>query len=138
VLKPIAVVRAEAQEEHRLTIEAAFRLARCCRDELGATAVYLFGSRARKDWHRYSDCDVFVLSDRFQGMKPWESWQLIEPLWDGPVDLQPHGLTVAAFENARDKGGLVSMALVDGMISLLEGPEGRVIPPVPWAVLRSS
>jgi predicted nucleotidyltransferase len=138
VLKPIEIVRAESEEEHRLTRAAAHRLALRCRDELGATAVYLFGSRARADWHRYSDCDVFVLSDRFEGMKPWESWQLIEPLWDGPVDLQPVGLTPAAFESARNKGGLVSMALADGMLSLLEGPDGRVIPPLPWRSLLSS
>ena len=118
-LKPIEVVRAEAQEEHHLTLAAARRLALRCRDELDAAQVYLFGSRAREDWHRGSDCDVMVLSERFAGLKSWESWQLIEPLWDGPVDIQPVGLTPAVFESARDKGGLVTMALADGVVELL-------------------
>ena len=118
-LKPIEVVRAEAQEEHHLTLAAARRLALRCRDELDAAQVYLYGSRARDDWHRGSDCDVMVLSERFAGLKSWESWQLIEPLWDGPVDIQPVGLTPAVFESARDKGGLVTMALADGVVELL-------------------
>ncbi|MFN0146867.1 MAG: nucleotidyltransferase domain-containing protein, partial [Dehalococcoidia bacterium] len=119
-LKPVAVARAEADAEQRETLAAVRRLAGRCRDELGATQVYLYGSRARDDWHRGSDCDVLVLSARFSGMKLWESWQLIEPLWDGPVSLQPVGLTPDEFENARGKGGLVDMALADGVIAQLD------------------
>ncbi len=119
VLRTAAVARAEAEAEQREALLAARRLATRCRDELGATQVYLYGSRARDDWHMESDCDVMVLSEGFAGLKRWESWQLIEPLWDGPVSLQPLGLTPDEFENARGKGGLVDMALADGVVGLL-------------------
>ncbi|MFN0095225.1 MAG: nucleotidyltransferase domain-containing protein [Dehalococcoidia bacterium] len=109
--------------EQQSALEAASRLAECVHRELSATAVYLFGSRARTDWHRGSDLDLIVVSDRFAGLKPWESWLLIEPFWDGPVDLQPCGLTPAQFEQAKGKGGLVDMAIADGMISLLAKAE---------------
>lgn len=112
-------VSAEAEAEQRDTLVAVRRLALRCRDELEATEVYLFGSRAREDWHFGSDCDVMVLSDRFSGLKRWESCLLIEPLWDGPVSVQPLGLTPEEFEGARDKRGPVAMALADGLIALL-------------------
>ena len=119
VLKPVSVLKAEAVAEHGATLEAVHVFARRCRDELGATQVYLYGSRARDDWHRGSDCDVMVLSDRFEGLKRWESWLLIEPLWKGPVSIEPVGLTPAEFEAAKGKRGLVDMALADGVIALL-------------------
>ena len=119
VLRTAVVARAEAEAEQRDTLVAVRRLALRCRDELEATEVYLFGSRAREDWHFGSDCDVMVVSDRFSGLKRWESWLLIEPLWDGPVSVQPLGLTRDEFENARGKRGLVDMALADGVVALL-------------------
>jgi predicted nucleotidyltransferase len=119
VLKPAAVLKAEAQEEHDATLAAAGRLAERVHRELDASAVYLFGSRARDDWHLGSDADVFVVSERFAGLKPWERWQLIAPLWDGPVDLQPTGVTPEQFSDAVGKGGLVDMAIADGMVRLL-------------------
>jgi predicted nucleotidyltransferase len=119
VLRPAAELRAEARAEQRDALDAARRLATRVRAELGATDVYLFGSRARTSWRYRSDVDVFVISDRFEGLKPWERWTLIEALWDGPVNLQPHGLTAVEFENARGKGGLVDMATADGMVELV-------------------
>jgi hypothetical protein len=62
---------------------------------------------------------VIVLSSRSEGAKPWERWIAIEALWDGPLSIQPHGLTPEQFEAARDKGGLVTMALADGVMPLL-------------------
>lgn len=118
VLKPVAILKAEAQEEHRETLAAAERLALRCRTELSASAAYLFGSRARNDWHRNSDADIFIVSDRFAGMKPWERWSAIAALWDGPVDLQPVGVTAEEWQAAKAKGGLVTMALADGIVVL--------------------
>jgi predicted nucleotidyltransferase len=119
VLRTASIARAEAEEEQGETLEAVKRLALRCRDQLGATQVYLFGSRARDDWHLGSDCDVFVLSERFAGLKRWEAWQLIEPLWDGPVSIQPYGIAPDAYEAAKGKRGLVDMALADGVVALL-------------------
>lgn len=120
MLKPPAVLKAEAAEEHRLAIAAAGRLARRCGDELGAISVLLFGSRARTDWHRGSDCDVLVVSGTFEGMSFAERWKAIDDRWDRIVDLNPIGITPAEFEVGKQGSGIVAMALADGVVELLQ------------------
>ena len=119
VLRSANDVRAEADAEHAATLAAARRLATRAQCELQARAVHIFGSRARRDWHLGSDADIFVISERFAGMRPWDRWLEIEALWDGPVAIQPHGLTPGEWEHAVGKFGLVDMALHDGMVDLL-------------------
>lgn len=120
VLKPPAVLKAEAVEEHRQTLAALRRLGQRCATELGATSVLLFGSRARADWHRSSDCDVIVVSDAFEGTSFPNRWKAIYEGWSGGVDLNPIGMTAAEFELGKQGNGIVAMALADGAIELLE------------------
>ncbi len=122
VLNQPAVLKAEAAEEQRLVIEALTKLARLCSSELGATSVLLFGSRARSDWHRGSDCDVLVVSEVFERMTLGERWRAVYGLWDGPVDLSPIAATPAEFEFGKQGSGIVAMALADGVIELLAVP----------------
>lgn len=121
VLKPAAILKSEAREEHKATLAAARRFAQRCRDEFGACQVYLFGSRARDDWHRGSDCDVFVISESFSGTPLFSRPVPLYLMWDGPagVGIEPVCLTPQEFEDARDKGGLVTYALADGILPLL-------------------
>lgn len=120
-LKPAAILKAEAIAEHAAAMEAAGRFAERCRVAFGASQVYLFGSRARGDWHRGSDCDVLVVSEAFEGQPMWSRPVLMYQMWDGPngVSIEPVCVTAAEFEDARDRGGLVSYAIADGLIPLL-------------------
>ncbi len=122
VLKPAPILKAEAHAEHAATIAAAHRFAERCRAQFSASQVYLFGSRARGDWYRGSDCDVLVISDRFDGEPMWSRPVTMYQVWDGPpgVSIEPVGLTPAEFDAARDKGRLVSYAIADGLIPLLK------------------
>lgn len=118
VLKPAAILKAEALAEHEATMEAARRFARRCVDELAASQVYLFGSRARGDWHRGSDCDVLVVSERFAGVHPFERPLMVYDLWDGPVSVEPFCATREEFERGVERGGLAAMALAGGALPL--------------------
>ena len=120
MLKPPAILRAEAGDEHQRTLVAARLLARRCATELGAQSVLLFGSRARADWHRGSDCDVLVISETFAGMPFSERWKEIHDRWEQVVDLNPIGITPAEFAMGQQGSGIVAMALADGVIELLE------------------
>ncbi|MGI8925528.1 MAG: nucleotidyltransferase domain-containing protein [Tepidiformaceae bacterium] len=118
MLKPAAVLKAEAEEEHRLVLEAARRFADRVVAEFGAEAVYLFGSRARNDWHRGSDCDVIVVASCFEGTVSFERPVKMYRLWDGPGGIEPVVVTPAEFENAKGKRGLIDMALQSGVMTL--------------------
>lgn len=64
-----------------------------CQDELGATAVILFGSRATGDYLFDSDIDICVIAQRFSKMTRKERIDACLRLWDGPVALEPIALT---------------------------------------------
>lgn len=115
-LKLARVLRQEAEEEQRQTIEAALRFADWARANLGASRVILFGSRARNDWHRHSDCDILIVSEQFEGI-PRERRPLHEDLrsaWDGPVALNAICHTPEEFERSLESGSIAAMALADG------------------------
>jgi hypothetical protein len=114
VLKPAAVLRTEAEEEQAATIEAARRFARRVTDEADATGVYLFGSRANRRAHRGSDCDLLVVSPRFDGVPTVERPLLVDRLWTGPVGADLVCVTPEAFERGKTGVTLVAMALADG------------------------
>ena len=119
VLLKASEVRAASFAQHANVLAAANRLAERVRSELTAESVLLFGSRARNDWLADSDCDMIVVSDAFAGLPFGDRWNAINDRWDGPVDLEPIGVTPAEFAVARDGGGIVAMALADGARELL-------------------
>jgi uncharacterized protein len=117
-IKPARVLREEALAEQQAALEAVRAFAKRAVETWNASAVYLFGSRARDDWRRGSDADVFVISERFEGLSQYERAVELSRLWDGPVGCEPMGFTAAEWEQRRGKPGIVSMALDDGLLQL--------------------
>lgn len=118
MLTPPAELKRAALAEHQATLEAARRLAARAASELGASRVLLFGSRARDDWRRGSDCDVIAVSTRFETMDRIDRYNAVYDLWDGPVDIEPVALTPAEFDRSAAGTGIVAMALDGGVIDL--------------------
>ncbi len=118
MLQPPAELRRAARDEHEATLEAARRLAVRAVAELGATRVLLFGSRARDDWRRGSDCDIIAVSTRFEGMDLWQRYYALYDRWDGPVDIEPFALTPDEFERSASRTGIAALALGHGAIEL--------------------
>lgn len=115
-LKPARVLRQEAEEEQRRTLDAAHRFADWARANLGASRVILFGSRARNDWHRHSDCDILIVSEAFEGI-PREQRPVHKDLrlaWDGPVALNAICHTPEEFQRSRESSSIAAMALAEG------------------------
>lgn len=68
--------------------------------------IYLFGSYARGNFHRWSDVDVCVISGKFQGKNSVENKQQLWR-WTREVDprIEPFGLSTQEF-----KSGISPMA----------------------------
>ena len=118
MLTPPAELKRVALAEHEATLAAARHLAARAVSELGASKVLLFGSRARDDWRRGSDCDVIAVSTRFEAMDRFERYNAIYDLWDGPVDIEPVALSPAEFARSAARSGIVAMALDGGVVEL--------------------
>jgi predicted nucleotidyltransferase len=56
-------------------------------------SVILFGSRAQNRNNSWSDYDIFIESDDFKGMKPWERMESVMELWQGDRPIEPICLT---------------------------------------------
>lgn len=121
MLKPAAILKAEAQAEHEAVMAAVRRFARRCAEQFAASEVYLFGSRARGNWRRGSDADVIVVSERFAGVPMPARPVPLYALWDGPpmTGIEPICLTPEEFEAAKGRVGIVAMAFADGAVPLL-------------------
>jgi hypothetical protein len=77
-------------------------------------AVVVIGSRARGDHWQHSDLDLLVVSPDFAAVpRPFERIGLLLEGWQGPVALEPIGLTPE--ELARCEGLLTWDALEDGI-----------------------
>ncbi len=68
---------------------------------------------------RGSDCDVLVVSERFEEMTLSERWWDVYRRWEGPVELSPIAVTPDEFERGKRGSGIVAMALADGVLELL-------------------
>jgi predicted nucleotidyltransferase len=92
-----------------------YEFARDVHEQVGATTVILFGSRARGDWLHESDYDFVVVSPRFEGMnflerpvelyKFWHQWPGVELLCYTPEE----------FERKREQIGIVAEAVREGI-----------------------
>lgn len=60
--------------------------------------LYLFGSRASGEHLTWSDYDVCLISDDFQGLHPWERMELVLGCWPGDRPLEPVCFTRQEFE----------------------------------------
>ena len=119
MLTPPAELKRAAVAEHEATLAAARRLAERAVTGLNASKVLLFGSRARDDWRRGSDCDVIAVSTRFENMDRSQRYNALYDLWDGPVDIEPVALTPSEFERSASRSGILARALDGGVVELV-------------------
>ncbi len=59
-------------------------------DEFPLTAVYLFGSYEKGDAHGYSDIDLAIVSDKFEGSRFFDKKKLNKYILKTSIDLEIH------------------------------------------------
>jgi len=89
--------------------------ARRLREEVGATTVILFGSRARGDSLRESDYDFVVVSERFEGMPFFQRPVDLYRLWQGKPGAELLCYTPEEFERKRRQITIVREAVREGI-----------------------
>ena len=99
------------------------RFARLLHDELGATHVLLFGSRARGDARVDSDYDLIVVSPSFTGIEPPRRAIGLRQRWyavggEGAMDLVC--VTPDEFDFARHRISLIAAVLPEALDLLAE------------------
>lgn len=92
-----------------------FEFARLLRDNVGATKVILFGSRARGDWLHESDYDFVVVSPRFAGVHFSRRPVDLYPYWHGHPGVELLCYTPEEFELKREQLGIVQEAVREGI-----------------------
>jgi len=75
----------------------------------------LFGSRARGDHLRYSDVDLLLVSDAFEGIPFPDRPSKLYPLWEGGLPLEILCYTSTEFDKKRQMIGLVQDAVKEGI-----------------------
>jgi len=92
-----------------------YQFARKLHDEVGATKVILFGSRARGDWLKESDYDFVIVAGRFQGMpfvsRPVDLYQY----WTGHPGVELLCYTPEEFDRKRRQISIVREAVREGI-----------------------
>lgn len=104
---------------------ALTRFAMQLREELGASRVLLFGSRARGQERADSDYDLIIVSPMFDGVESMRRATGLRQAWygvggHGPMDLVC--LTPEEFDSARRRISLVAAVLPEA-IDLLPGEQ---------------
>ncbi len=80
-----------------------------------AKHVIVFGSRAKGEADRWSDLDVIVVSDGFNGRRFVDrAGDLLEAV-DSPLELEPLCYTPEEFERKRREPGIVATACEEGI-----------------------
>jgi predicted nucleotidyltransferase len=97
---------------------AIVRFAHRLSQEIGATQVLLFGSRARSTHDDDSDYDIIIVSEQFEGVNPLHRGRGLRPLFyevggDAPMDL--FCLTPEEFKVAKDRISLISSVAPDAI-----------------------
>lgn len=81
--------------------------------------ILLFGSRARDEHLKYSDYDLLIVSENFEGVHFLERiYQLLE-LWDYDWDVDILPYTPKEFHKKKNQIGIVNQAVKEGIV--LEG-----------------
>ncbi len=88
--------RIKAREE---AIEAVKAFAQGLSSRLGKCSVIVYGSYARGDFNLWSDVDVLVISDAFQGVRFFGRYDLFDQ--SSNLEIKPY--TPAEFEKLREK-----------------------------------
>jgi hypothetical protein len=97
---------------------ALARFGEALHDQIGATRVLLFGSRARRTQHKYSDYDLIVVSPQFASIHLLKRGQDLRQLWygvggDGPMDLIC--VTPEEFAMDRQRASLIAAVLPEAI-----------------------
>ena len=69
----------ERRERRRRVLEALGAYAGVLRGALGRVTLVLYGSYARGDFNVWSDVDVIIVSEAFEGVRYVERWRLLPP-----------------------------------------------------------
>jgi predicted nucleotidyltransferase len=116
-------------DRHTITIAtdwgALRRFAEALRAEIGATDVFLFGSRARGEERADSDYDLIVVSPRFAGVPSRQRARGLREVWErvggyGSMDLIC--MTPEEFEAAKHRISLIQAVLAE-LVDLLAAAE---------------
>ena len=70
-------------------------------DEFPLSSVYLFGSYAKGNPGEYSDIDVAVVSDKFDGVRFFDKQKLAKYIIKSSVDLEIHPFKTDDFNEAN-------------------------------------
>lgn len=100
---------------------AVVRFAHRLSDEIGASHVLLFGSRARSSHDDESDYDIIIVSEQFDGVNPLHRGRGLRSLFyevGGAAPMDLFCLTPQEFENAKNNMTLIAK-VVPNAIDLL-------------------
>ncbi len=68
-------------------------------EEISLREVYLFGSYANGDAGKYSDIDLAIVSDDFEGSRFWDKKKLNKYLLKSSSDIEIHPFTSEDFQD---------------------------------------
>lgn len=85
----------------------------------------LFGSRARGDHLHYSDVDLLLVSDAFEGIAFPNRPSKLYQYWEGELPLEILCYTPTEFDKKRQMIGLVRDAMKEGISLLPPSKEKR-------------
>ena len=81
-------------EEWLRTLDLVEEYSRRLREKLGRVTVVLYGSYARGDYNLWSDIDIIIVSERFQGVRILDRYDMLPP---PPPRVEPVPLTPREF-----------------------------------------
>jgi len=85
------------------------------RDEWRAKYVLLYGSRVRGDADEWSDLDVIVVSEAFEGMRFLKRMSALDRSVQPPIGVEMFCYTPEEFERKRREPGVVATACREGI-----------------------
>ena len=86
--------------------------------EFYPATIFLFGSRTTKDYFNYSDWDLLIISEKFEGIPFRERIDKILELYKQPIgqDVEPLCYTPKEISIRKKENGIVKNALEKGII----------------------
>lgn len=77
--------------------------------------IILFGSRAKKNYHRYSDFDLLIISSDFSGIPWYKRPTKLYMMWKEDYPLEILCYTPEEIKRRLNKVGVVSEAIKEGI-----------------------
>lgn len=111
------------RRERRRALERAQLLADIAVSRLDVTAVVVFGSFARGDFHQDSDVDVLVIAEELP-TRPLDRLALVEPR---PPGVEPVLWTPEQWRRRLDRADLIAMEAAERGEWLVGSPDGLAV-----------